>query len=85
MNNSRTTRIERMMSRGENLQVKQNIIEIQKEFVTMNDDRWVTADNCTFLFFLSVCDWTPKSVLDGGPWEKNMKKKKFVKQTAEHS
>lgn len=39
MNNSRTTRIERMMSRGENLQVKQNIIEIQKEFVTMNDDR----------------------------------------------
>jgi hypothetical protein len=39
MNNSRTTRIERMMSRGENLQVKQNIIEIQKKFVTMNDDR----------------------------------------------
>lgn len=39
MNLSRNTRIERMMSRGENLRVKQTSIELQREFVTMNDDR----------------------------------------------
>ncbi|KAK3103798.1 hypothetical protein FSP39_021971 [Pinctada imbricata] len=39
MNLSRNTRIERMMSRGENLQVKQNCIEREREYVTMNDDR----------------------------------------------
>ena len=41
MNCNRMTRIERMMSRGENLIVKQTSIELQKEPVTMNEEKWV--------------------------------------------
>ena len=39
MNCNRMTRIERMMSRGENLIVKQTSIELQKEPVTMNEEK----------------------------------------------
>uniref|UniRef100_K1R712 Nuclear pore complex protein Nup153 n=1 Tax=Magallana gigas TaxID=29159 RepID=K1R712_MAGGI len=48
MNLSRNTRIERMMSRGENLRVKQTSIELQREFVTMNDDRMCAVCNRAF-------------------------------------
>ena len=41
MNYNRTTRIERMMSRGENLIVKQTGIELQKEPVVMNEEKYV--------------------------------------------
>ena len=41
MNFNRTTRIERMMSRGENLIVKQTSIELQKEPVVMNEEKYV--------------------------------------------
>ena len=43
MNYNRTTRIERMMSRGENLIVKQTGIELQKEPVVMNEEKYVFA------------------------------------------
>ncbi|GFR68319.1 transforming growth factor-beta receptor-associated protein 1 [Elysia marginata] len=39
MHNSRMTRIERMMARGENLHVKQTFIEMQRDAIIMTEDR----------------------------------------------
>lgn len=48
MNSCRNKRIERMMSRGENLQITQNSIEMQRNYVTMNDDRMCAMCNRAF-------------------------------------
>ncbi|XP_005106604.1 transforming growth factor-beta receptor-associated protein 1 [Aplysia californica] len=48
MHNSRTTRIQRMMARGENLQVKQTFIELQRDAIVMNDERACAVCNRAF-------------------------------------
>ncbi|KAH9518827.1 transforming growth factor, beta receptor associated protein 1 [Bulinus truncatus] len=48
MHNYRMTRIQRMMARGENLLVKQNFIEMQKDAVIMNDERVCAVCNRAF-------------------------------------
>ena len=47
MHNSRMTRIERMMARGENLHVKQTFIEMQRDGIVMSEDRY-TLDGFIF-------------------------------------
>lgn len=41
MHNSRMTRIERMMSRLENLRAKETCIELQRDPVVMNEERYI--------------------------------------------
>jgi len=48
MHNSRMTRIQRMMARGENLQVKQTSIQMQRDAIVINDDRACAVCSRTF-------------------------------------
>ncbi|XP_055901147.1 transforming growth factor-beta receptor-associated protein 1-like [Biomphalaria glabrata] len=48
MHNYRMTRIQRMMARGENLLVKQNFIEMQREAIVMNDEKTCAVCNRAF-------------------------------------
>ncbi|GFO22479.1 transforming growth factor-beta receptor-associated protein 1 [Plakobranchus ocellatus] len=48
MHESRMTRIERMMARGENLQVKQTFIEMQRDCIVMGEDRACAVCNRAF-------------------------------------
>ena len=51
MHNTRMTRIQRMMARGENLQVKQTFIELQRDTTVMTDERYYRLHSlCPFTF-----------------------------------
>ncbi|RUS87528.1 hypothetical protein EGW08_004704, partial [Elysia chlorotica] len=48
LHNSRMTRVERMMARGENLQVKQTFIDMQRDGIVMGEDRACAVCNRAF-------------------------------------